>query len=524
MLAPWMIRLQDLTLRHLPTTPTTLTMKILIPKQDESSNALSLKKFQERSIGDVLHAIEHGAITGTGTARGALLGDIMGAGKTIQAIAVVNMVPRFRRVLVICMASAVEKVWVEHIRRWQTRDLRPTPIHAHDTYDIGTIPSGWVIINYALLKKHHDGLRAREWDLIIIDEGQALKTRTSVRTMNVFGGLVEHLDEQRRRHWRRQRKIRSLAGTKTKVLILTGTPIKNRLDELFPLVNFLDPRSFADINGFVDPSMDLSALCSKLRHTVLIRRPLSELRKELPPLTRKTVIIRHSDHDGDASSIDTCPDDDVVMALKSNPLLQDWFADIELQIARVLGRLNQEDLSSEEKLKLEEKLKTLMTVCRQRTGACKHNLVLSYLMQCQQKTVVFGWHRDLIADLAAKLRQRGRGAVTFIGGTKEPDKVVERFQEDESIRFFLGNLDCASTSITLTAAHHVVLAEQSWVPSDEDQAIARVWRTGQKRPVSVVKFFLENSLDEGMQAAQDRKREFIARALDGEDPPKETGS
>jgi SWI/SNF-related matrix-associated actin-dependent regulator 1 of chromatin subfamily A len=186
----------------------------------------------------------------------------------------------------------------------------------------------------------------------------------------------------------------------------------------------------------------------------------------------------------------------------------------------VLGQLNREDLSSEEKLDLEDLLKTLMTVCRERTGECKHNSVLSYLLQCRQKTVVFGWHRNLIEDLASKLRQQGRGVVTFIGGTKEPDKVVDRFQEDERIQFFLGNLDCASTSITLTAAHHVVLAELSWVQPDEDQAIARVWRTGQKQPVSGVKFFLENSLDDRMQAAQDRKREFIARALDGEDPPK----
>ena len=239
-------------------------MKVRIPKQDENGNALSLKKFQERSIGDVLHAIEHGAITGTGTARGALLGDIMGAGKTIQAIAVVNTVPGFHRVLVICMASAVEKVWVEHIRRWQTRDLRLTPIHAHNTYDIGTIPSGWVIINYALLKRHHDGLRAKEWDLIVIDEGQALKTRNSVRTMNVFGGCVENLDEQRRSYWRHQREIKSLAGPKTKALILTGTPIKNRLDELFPLVNFLDPRSWCrpacgwNLRGAISGNLKLS--------------------------------------------------------------------------------------------------------------------------------------------------------------------------------------------------------------------------------------------------------------------------
>jgi SNF2 family DNA or RNA helicase len=513
-------------------------MKIPIPEKDEKGNALSLKKFQEHSIRDILHTLDQGAVMGTGTARGALLGDTMGAGKTIDAIAVVNTVPRFRRVLVLCMASAVEKVWVEHIRRWQTRDLRITPVHAESTYDIGTIPSGWVINSYSLLKKHHDGLRAKEWDLIVIDEGQALKTWNSVRTVNVFGGLVEDLDEKRRSNWgHHQREIKSLAGAKTKALILTGTPIKNRLDELFPLVNFLDPRSFPDINEFVGqwhepdwsfdhnrrltgtPLKDLSALCSKLRHTVLIRRPLSELQRELPPLTRKTVIVRHADHDDDVSSIDACLDNVVVMGLKSNLRLQGWFSRMELQIRRVLAQLNQGDLSGEERRELEEILKTSLTACRERTGACKHNVVLSYLMQCRQKTVVFGWHRDLIEDLALKLRQRGRGVVTYIGGTKEPGKVVERFQEDERIQFFLGNLDCASTSITLTAAHHVVLAEQSWVPSDEDQSIARVWRTGQRQPVSVIKFLLEGSLDKRMQTAQDRKREFIVRALDGEDSP-----
>jgi SNF2 family DNA or RNA helicase len=206
------------------------------------------------------------------------------------------------------------------------------------------------------------------------------------------------------------------------------------------------------------------------------------------------------------------------MGLKSNAILQRWFAQIAQQIKRTLRELHQDDLSGEEKRELEERLKGLLTTCRERTGACKHNVVLSYLLQCCKKTVVFGWHRDLIEDLASKLRLAGRGVVTYIGGTKEPDKIVDLFQNDERVQFFLGNLDCASTSITLTAANHVVLAEQSWAPSDEDQSIARVWRTTQTEPVSVVKFLLEGSLDERMQAAQDRKREFIARALDGENP------
>ena len=353
--------------------------------------------------------------------------------------------------------------------------------------------------------------------------------------MNVFGGFVNDLNDNIRTRWPHQREIKSLAGPKTKVLMLTGTPIKNRLDELFALVNFLDPRSFPDIKEFVQqwhepqwwldhnrrvtgtPLQDLSALCSKLRHTVLIRRPLTELQEELPTLTRKVVTIRHADYDGDVSSIDNCPHNEVVIGLKSNSVLQDWFMQQELRINRILKQLSENDLPRDEREYLEEQLKILLTVTRERTGACKHQIVLPYLMQCRQKTVVFGWHRELIEDLAFKLRQAGRGVVTFIGGTKEPDKVVERFQEDDRVQFFLGNIDCASTSITLTAAHHVVLAEQSWVPSDEDQSIARVWRTTQKHPVTVVKFLLDCSLDGRMQAAQNRKRKFIARALDGEE-------
>jgi SNF2 family DNA or RNA helicase len=499
-------------------------MKIPIPE-----NGLRLTEFQKHSIHDILCTFDQGAVIGVGTARGALLGDIMGAGKTVVAVAVVNAIAKFRRILVICMAPAVEKVWVEHIRQWQTRDLRISPVHAENTYDIGSIPSGWVIINYALLKKHHDGLRAKEWDLIIIDEGQALKTWNSVRTMHVFGGFVENLDESRRAFWEtHQGEIKPLAGENTKALILTGTPIKNRLSDLFPLVRFLDPRSFPDserVDWQDDDWHDLPGLRSKLRRTVLIRRSIWELQQELPPLTRKKVILRHADYDGDVASIEACPDEVVVIGLKSNPRLQNWFAKKEKQIRQILRRLyDDDDLGPEEKRELEEALKTMLTVCRDRTGSCKHNVVLGYLLQCRRKTVVFGWHRDFIQDLALKLRQAGRGVVTFIGGTKEPGKVVERFQQDERIQFFLGNIDCASTSITLTAADHVVLAEQSWVPSDEDQAIARVWRTGQKRPVSVTKFFLEDSLDERMEAAQDRKREFIAQVLDGEHPGKDLAS
>jgi hypothetical protein len=80
-----------------------VVMELVIPSQDENGKPLRLTKFQEHSIGDILRTLEHGAVVGVGTARGALLGDTMGAGKTIEAIVVVNTVPTFRRILVLCM-------------------------------------------------------------------------------------------------------------------------------------------------------------------------------------------------------------------------------------------------------------------------------------------------------------------------------------------------------------------------------------------------------------------------------------
>src|SRR5262249_13968934 len=137
------------------------------------------------------------------------------------------------------------------------------------------------------------------------------------------------------------------------------------------------------------PLQDLSGLCSKLRHTVLIRRPLSELRKELPPLTRKAVLLRHDDYDGDVTGIDSCLDDVVVLGLKSNPRLKAWFISKEEKIRRLLKQLSDRALPRQDRQHLQETLKTLLTIARQRTGACKHDAVLSYLMHCRQKTVVF---------------------------------------------------------------------------------------------------------------------------------------
>ena len=132
----------------------------------------------------------------------------------------------------------------------------------------------------------------------------------------------------------------------------------------------------------------------------------------------RRVIIRHADYDGDVSSIDTCPDNVVVMGLKSNPYYRVGFLGWNCKSGEYWRNSIRRICQGKKDGSWKRYCKTSLTVCRERTGACKHNVILSYLMRCQQKTVVFGWHRDLIEDLASKLRQAGRGVVTYIGGTR----------------------------------------------------------------------------------------------------------
>jgi hypothetical protein len=84
----------------------------------------------------------------------------------------------------------------------------------------------------------------------------------------------------------------------------------------------------------------------------------------LPPLARKTVVIRHANDDGDVCDIDTCPDDTLIIEMKSTPRLKRWFDGIETQIRKIFARLydDEKDISEETRRALEEKLKRLQTI------------------------------------------------------------------------------------------------------------------------------------------------------------------
>jgi SWI/SNF-related matrix-associated actin-dependent regulator 1 of chromatin subfamily A len=126
------------------------------------------------------------------------------------------------------------------------------------------------------------------------------------------------------------------------------------------------------------------------------------------------------------------------------------------------------------------------------------------------KVVVFGCHRALVDGLASRLVRYNPAVICGSTPTAKRGEEVERFQRDPACRVFVGNILAAGIGITLVAAHHVVLAEQDWVPANNDQALSRVVRIGQSRGVLVRIIELDDSLDQKISAILTRKLRQIS--------------
>jgi SNF2 family DNA or RNA helicase len=218
--------------------------------------------------------------------RGAMFGDVMGLGKTIEAIGTANaMGPA--RILVVCPASVLF-TWRREIWTWQMLGLPVVLIQAgRDTTInqglIGWGANGWYIINYDILRNYPEIKSGKPWDLLILDESHKLKNPEAIRTQHVFGSDT------------------TAPILAEKALLLTGTPMINYVHDLYTQLHFLDPAVWASFEQFVadqyfpgykiiSPSQivgverNLERLRRQLQ-AVMIRRPKSVL--DLPPKTRE---------------------------------------------------------------------------------------------------------------------------------------------------------------------------------------------------------------------------------------------
>ena len=294
------------------------------------------------------------------------------------------------------------------------------------------------------------------------------------RTCEVFGGKYKG------------KRIEPIPAEKA--LLLSGTPFLNRPDELYTQISYLDPTNWPSFKSFLKHYYDDDARADDLRRVTGQPQNLEELQRKL----RSTIMVRQLKQD----VLDLPPKHyrvEWVDATELSETLLGWFW-VKRQQIIIIHRKLRKAKSRAKRRELRERLNALLENVRYEVGVAKFNKVLEYLKSCTLKTLVFAYHHEVIEGLATGLRSAGHNVVTFTGRTRDSTAVIQRFQQDPSCLFFIGNMRAAGIGITLTAASHVVFAELDWTPAVHHQAEDRAHRIGQAQQVEVVYFILDDGL------------------------------
>jgi SNF2 family DNA or RNA helicase len=407
---------------------------------------------------------------------GAVLADDMGLGKTLQTICVLA-----GKSLVVCPKSVVYN-WADEIARFRP-GLRVTTYHGPRR---ALDPAADVTLTtYAVLRMDVDKLADQSWDTVVLDEAQAIKNATSQTARAAFelGGAFR--------------------------IALSGTPVENRLEELWSLMHFANPGLLGGKSSFQEryagPIASGNAeagarLRAKIRPFVL-RRMKREVVPELPPRTDAVLHIELEDRERHLY-------DAVRLATKK-------------EVAERLSHGGGVFAALEALLRLRQaSCHPALVPGQQAETSSKVEALLENLEDVVadgHKALVFSQWTSLLDLVEPHLEKAGITFTRLDGSTRDRGAVVRAFQDDEACPVLLASLKAGGTGLNLTAADHVFLLDPWWNPAVEDQAADRAHRIGQDRPVMVYRMVARDTVEERILALQDKKRALTDVALGGAD-------
>lgn len=414
----------------------------------------------------------------------ALIGDEMGLGKTCQALAWLQLHPEKRPAVVICPAS-LKLNWEKEARMWM--DNPNIQILSGKKTDI-PIVGDILIINYDILPAWVDKLKSINPQVLITDECHYYKSNQAKRT----------------------KAVKQLGKNIPHVIALSGTPIVNRPIEGFNALKLIDDTvipSFwkyaqrycgATHNGFgwdFSGASNTEELHKKLTNTVMIRRKKEDVLTDLPPKIYGTIPFEINNRKEYKKA-----ENDFIKYIKE---AKGEKAATKAGNAEVLTRIN-----GLKQISVRGKLKQAKDWI--------HNFIES-----NGKLVVFAIHKETIDSL---MQEFGDQAVKIDGSvsTQKREVAVEQFQNDDSIRLFVGNISAAGVGITLTAASNVAFLELPWTPGELQQASDRCHRIGQQENVNIYYLLASGTIEEEIAELIDKKRQVLDSVLDGKETDQES--
>jgi len=456
----------------------------------------------------------------------ALIADQMGVGKTVQALAWIELYAKDVMPCIIVCPASLKLNWARETIKWTKNTsvyvLNGSPdkkknykqiysdkylVHSADNEQKKVI-----IINYDIIanktEKYKDKLTRKEkrrsipntgWGdflkrdkkikSIVIDEAQYLKNKKTGRTKSTL----------------------SLAKKQKNIVALTGTPIVNRPSEFFTILNLLMPKLFDSFWHFAEEycgmthngygwdysgSSNENDLHNLLVNTLMIRRTKKEVLTELPDKSFSEIpfeITNRKEYQ------------------KASENLVEWLKEQGLEDAATKAERAEALVKIEhlKQLAVEGKIKQVI------------NWIESFI-ENEEKLVVFGIHQNILSKLYkhfGKFGKTKRGKSVIITGetsTKDRQKAVDDFQNNPDCLLFIGNIKAAGVGLTLTAASNVAIIEYPWTPGDLEQAEDRVHRYGQKADsVNIWYLIAIDTIENDMISLLNEKKTTLDAVIDG---------
>lgn len=419
---------------------------------------------------------------------GACLADDMGLGKTLQALTVAVARAPQGPTLVVAPTSVCPN-WIDEARRFAPT-LRPIMLGPGDrTKKLQAAgPFDLIISSYGLLHQEVDLLAEVSWEMVVLDEAQAIKNRLTMRS----------------------RAAMRLNGRFK--MITTGTPVENHLGELWNLFQFINPGLLGSTDSFsqkfgtpIHQHSDAEARqrLKRLIQPFILRRTKSAVLEELPARTEITIKV----------------------AMKEEE--RALYEAVRLRAVEALQDDSPEDAKSH--------IKILAQIMKLRRACCHPQLVMpetsvpgskleafAYtvedLLANGHKALVFSQFVDHLRIVREHLDQEGIEYRYLDGSTpsKTRKQEVDAFQAGQG-DLFLISLRAGGQGLNLTAADYVIHLDPWWNPAVEDQASDRAHRIGQTRPVTIYRLVMRNTIEEKIVDLHGAKRDLAENLLEGAD-------
>lgn len=421
---------------------------------------------------------------------GALLADEMGLGKTLQVLSFIQLHPEFENILVVCPASLVYN-WYAEVKKF-TPDISCMMITGNAEERAALLNQAKetkiIITSYDLLRRDLEQYQNMHFNVQIIDEAQYIKNATTQSSQ-----AVKTIDADFR-------------------IALTGTPIENRLSELWSIFDYILPGFFGTYNHF-----------RKLYELPISKHKEQQAETELQSLIRPFILRRKK-----KDVLKDLPEklEEVYYAYPEKEQQQLYEARAQ-RLKQNLARTSEKDFNTT-KIEILAELTRLREICcdpsllyeNYKGESAKTELCIRLLSQAVEsghQVLLFSQFTSMFDILTKRMDQEGITYNLLTGSTpvRERAKLVESFQKGE-VQVFCISLKAGGTGLNLTAADIVIHYDPWWNTAVENQASDRAHRIGQKNVVTVYRLILKDTIEERIVEMQDDKQDLAERMLSGE--------